>query len=110
MIEGNAEKLKQVLWNLGVNAAQAISGSGRIEIGSVQKTVTRVMVWVEDSGKGMSEDELSHLYEPFYTTKARGTGLGLATVYKIVEAHHGEITVRSKVNEGTRFEITLPSV
>ncbi|NBX83865.1 hypothetical protein EBQ90_12410 [bacterium] len=64
--------------------------------------------WVKDSGEGMSEEVLQHLYEPFFTTKPRGTGLGLATVYKIIEAHHGEIRVQSKVGQGTRFEVHLP--
>ncbi len=58
---------------------------------------------------GMTEEVLSHLYEPFFTTKDKGTGLGLATAYKIVEAHHGEIRVESTVGRGTRFEVFLPS-
>ena len=55
----------------------------------------------------MTEEVIQHLYEPFFTTKARGTGLGLATVYKIIEAHQGEIKVQSTVGEGTRFEVHL---
>ncbi len=104
----NSEKLKQVLWNLLVNALQAMEGKGRIEVGCSVAGGHRVKLWVEDQGQGMSEDVLAHLYEPFFTTKERGTGLGLATAYKIIEALHGEIRVKSKPQVGTRFEIVLP--
>ncbi len=105
----NAEKLKQVMWNLLVNALQAMDKPGRIEVGCASAAGNRVRLWVEDQGQGMSEEVLAHLYEPFFTTKDRGTGLGLATSYKIVEALHGEIRVKSKPQAGTRFEIFLQS-
>lgn len=105
----NSEKLKQVLWNLLVNALQAMDKPGRIEVGCGPAGGHRVKLWVEDQGQGMSEDVLAHLYEPFFTTKERGTGLGLATAYKIIEALHGEIRVKSKPQSGTRFEIYLQS-
>ncbi|NBW99745.1 GHKL domain-containing protein [bacterium] len=105
---GSEEKLKQVAWNLLTNALQAIKTSGKIEVGCESVSPHWVCFWVKDSGEGMSEEVLQHLYEPFFTTKPRGTGLGLATVYKIIEAHHGEIRVQSKVGQGTRFEVHLP--
>lgn len=104
----SSEKLKQVIWNLVVNAAQAMKTGGAIQVGCAGADPKRVKFWVEDQGAGMSEEVLSHLYEPFFTTKEKGTGLGLATVYKIVEAHHGEIKVSSKVGVGTRFDVFLP--
>lgn len=101
------EKLKQVLWNLVMNGVQAMPKGGTLQVGCGPVDQKRVSLWVEDTGAGMSEEVLGHLYEPFFTTKEKGTGLGLATVYKIVEAHQGEIKVDSKVGEGTRFEVYL---
>lgn len=104
---GSEEKLKQIVWNLLTNAAQAMRNPGVIEVGCSEVSPHWVCFWVSDQGEGMSEEVLQHLYEPFFTTKSKGTGLGLATVYKIVEAHQGEIKVQSKPGQGTRFEIHL---
>lgn len=109
MARGNQEKLKQVIWNLVINAIQAMDKAGTIEIGCAPAGDQRVKFWVVDQGQGMSEKTLSHLYEPFFTTKEKGTGLGLATAYKIVEAMHGEIHVESVLGRGTRFEVILPA-
>jgi two-component system sensor histidine kinase PilS (NtrC family) len=109
---GAEEKLRQVAFNLVVNAVQATVAAkrpGKVEVGCKVVSPQRVMFWVTDDGIGMSEETLAHLYEPFFTTKERGTGLGLATAYKIVEAHHGEICVDSKEGRGSRFEVLLPS-
>jgi two-component system, NtrC family, sensor histidine kinase PilS len=103
----NAEKLKQVIWNLLVNAVQSMNKEGTIEVGCARVGDRQVKFWVEDQGIGMNEEVLAHLYEPFFTTKEKGTGLGLATAYKIIEAHHGEIRVSSKPSVGTRFEVYL---
>jgi len=105
---GNAEKLKQVIWNLLVNAIQAMGGKkGTVEVGCARAREHRVRFWVYDEGQGMDEEVIAHLYEPFFTTKEKGTGLGLATAYKIVEAHQGEIKVSSQVNLGTKFDVFL---
>lgn len=108
LAQANPEKLKQVIWNLLVNAIQAMDRKGSIEVGCSRLGQGQVKFWVTDEGKGMSDEVMAHLYEPFFTTKDKGTGLGLATVYKIVEAHHGEIKVFSQVDKGTRFEVYLP--
>jgi len=105
---GNGEKLRQVAWNLLLNAAQAMNQKGVIEIGCEPMSSQRVKWWVSDTGQGMSEEVLAHIYEPFFTTKPKGTGLGLPTAYKIIEAHHGEIKVTSVQGKGTCFEIFLP--
>jgi len=104
---GNEEKLKQVLWNLVTNGLQAMKKPGKIELGCSEVSSHWVCFWVQDEGEGMTEATMQHLYEPFFTTKDKGTGLGLATVYKIVEAHQGEIKVQSQLGSGTRFEIHL---
>lgn len=104
----HGEKLKQVVWNLLLNAVQAIKEKGIIEIGCEAVSEQRVKWWVSDTGQGMTEEVLAHIYEPFFTTKPQGTGLGLPTVFKIIEAHHGEIKVNSVVGKGTCFEIFIP--
>lgn len=67
-----------------------------------------VLISLKDEGIGMTEDKLKRLGEPFYTTKERGTGLGLMVSYKIIEEHQGEIMVESEEGKGTVFHITLP--
>ncbi len=106
LVQGNTEKLKQVALNLLMNAVQAMPNGGKLEVGC-KAMEHRVLFWVQDSGIGMSEDVLNRLYEPFFTTKDKGTGLGLATVHKIIDSHQGEIRVTSRPKEGTRFEVYL---
>jgi two-component system sensor histidine kinase PilS (NtrC family) len=67
-----------------------------------------VVIEVSDTGTGMDEKELQRLFEPFFTTKSCGTGLGLASVYRIVEAHAGRISVRSMKGQGTVFTLVFP--
>lgn len=102
---GSSAKLRQVFWNLILNATQA--GAKTITVGCRVFKDHWVQIWIEDDGSGMSEKTRQHLFEPFFTTKPSGTGLGLATAYKIVEAHRGEIRVESKEGKGTRFEVIL---
>ncbi len=108
------EHLKSVWLNLLLNARDALLHNNeqrRLEISTrVNRETQIVQVVLHDNGKGMNEAESVHIFEPFYTTKGpgQGTGLGLATCHRIVEQHGGEITVASKVNEGTTFLITLP--
>ena len=108
---------RQVLWNLLVNAADAMPEGGTVSVygqcedevraGGERRQTCRITV--VDTGCGMSADLVSHVFEPFYTTKPGGTGLGLATVYRIVEAHGGRIAVKSREGEGTEFTIYLPA-
>ena len=80
---------------------------GRIEV-ALSGENGRVRVDVTDSGRGIAADDIAKVFEPYYSTKETGTGLGLAIVKKAIEDHHGTITVKSKVGEGTTFTITLP--
>jgi PAS domain S-box-containing protein len=111
-VKGNAGQLKQVFMNIIVNAAEAIHGSGTLTI-NTSPTPDRKSVLVEftDTGEGIPEENLSRIFDPFFTTKdvGKGTGLGLATSYGIVEEHGGKISVKSKVGEGTTFTIELPT-
>lgn len=106
-IEGDPNQLKQVFWNLLKNGAEALPGRGRITV-RAHRTAGGAVVEVEDTGAGIAPADLPHLFEPFFTRKQKGTGLGLATVHRIVEAHGGRIEVESHAQRGTRFTISLP--
>jgi signal transduction histidine kinase len=108
-ILGNAGKLQQVFTNLILNARDACLSKGRIEI-TTRTTEDGVRVEVADNGTGILPENLSKIYDPFFTTKevGRGTGLGLAVSYGIVQEHVGEIDVESTVGEGTTFRLTFP--
>jgi signal transduction histidine kinase len=108
------EHLKSVWLNLLLNARDAVQSlpNGRqIEIGTrLAPDPDYVQVHIRDNGKGMSEAERAHIFEPFYTTKdpGKGTGLGLATCHRIIEQHGGVIDVVSQPFEGTSFIVRLP--
>jgi signal transduction histidine kinase len=99
--------MKRVFFNLILNAIQAIPDEGVIRI-YADVSGGSVVVSIQDSGLGMSPEVLEKIFVPFYTTKSKGTGLGLAAAMRIVNAHGGTISVESKVGEGSRFHIVLP--
>ena len=110
-VRGNSGQLKQVFMNIIVNAAEAMHGNGTLTI-ATSPSPDRKTVWIEfaDTGEGIPEENLSRIFDPFFTTKdvGKGTGLGLATSYGIVQDHGGTINVRSQVGLGTSFIIELP--
>ena len=99
------QKMNQVLWDLMINAGDAAKPDGRIriEINGAQGEIV-----IEDSGAGITDEDQEKLFEPFYTTKDKGTGLGLANVYANIEAHQGRIYVEPGDLGGARFIIELP--
>ena len=108
---GNAGQLKQVFLNIIINAAEAMHGSGELTLTTFPSPDhTSIFMEFTDTGEGIPEENLSRIFEPFFTTRdvGKGTGLGLATSYGIVESHGGKIGVKSKVQEGTTFTIELP--
>jgi len=109
LITGDASQLHQVLVNLVVNAIQAMPSGGILTI-ETTRDKDEVLLSVQDTGTGMSEDVLKQIFIPFFTTKqvGQGTGLGLAVVHGIVTSHGGTIHVDSEVGQGTRFEVRLP--
>jgi signal transduction histidine kinase len=120
---GELAQLQQIIVNLCRNAAQAMGGSGRIDVWADSQHLTTARVFtsgelepgsyarlvVSDAGPGFGEEVRKRLFEPFFTTRPAGTGLGLATVRKIVRDHEGAIDVASAPGKGSRFEIWLPA-
>jgi PAS domain S-box-containing protein len=107
-IFADPELLKITLQNLLLNAAQAMHGRGRllVELEQINGLAT---IGVTDSGPGIAADAVDRVFTPFFTTKARGTGLGLATVKRIAEAHGGKISIAQTSGTGTTMRLTLPA-
>lgn len=103
-------QLKQVFLNLLKNAIEAMPSGGNIDVRVKLKEEDKISIQIIDQGIGIPKDRISTLGEPFYTTKEKGTGLGLMTCYKIIESHNGQIIIDSTVNEGTTIEIILPTI
>lgn len=103
------DKIVQVLINLIRNAFEAMSDPGEVHIDMMQEG-NNVLVCISDTGSGIPESSLSTIFNPFYTTKEEGTGLGLALCQKIVQDHNGKITVQSEVGTGSAFTLCLPVV
>jgi two-component system cell cycle sensor histidine kinase/response regulator CckA len=120
MVEGDPGEIEQALVNLILNAIDAMPNGGELSVstelvqrealGKSSEPACFVLITVADTGVGIPEDIQSRVFEPFFTTKTdkRGTGLGLPSVYGIVQHHHGEINVQSMPGQGTRFTIYLP--
>jgi two-component system NtrC family sensor kinase len=110
-VYGNSGKLQQVFTNLLLNARDAIPDGGRITISTSSSEDGSLTIEVADTGVGIAPENVAKIYDPFYTTKGvgRGTGLGLAVSYGIVQEHAGHISVESTPGQGTSFRITLPT-
>lgn len=106
-IQGDERFLRQMLVNLIKNAMAAMESGGIIHVGTKQSD-DFVAIVVEDTGAGIPEDMLNKIFEPYFTTKVDGTGLGLTMAYKVVKEHGGDIRVQSEVGKGTCFTIKLP--
>ncbi|MFA5221780.1 MAG: PAS domain S-box protein [Methanoregula sp.] len=107
-IMADPDKLLQVFTNLITNACQAMPAGGSLTVQSALSGEDRVSVSVTDTGTGITEEHMKRLFEPLFSTKAKGIGLGLVVTKAIVEAHQGSIDVRSEPGKGTTFTVTLP--
>jgi signal transduction histidine kinase len=101
-------QLRQILMNLLRNALEATSEGGTVGITVKEKSAESIVMVVSDTGCGLSKTALKKLFDPFYTTKSSGTGLGLFVVKRLVDNLEGTIVSESKINEGSRFTVTLP--
>lgn len=113
MLDGDAERLHQVLVNLLINAIEAMPAGGGLSVGVTTRVNTltgrqTVAIEVRDTGTGIPEQVMPRLFEPFATTKARGTGLGLAVSRRIVDQHEGRLVAANHVEGGAVFTVTLP--
>lgn len=113
-INGASGPIRQVLWNLMRNGAEAMPNGGVLGVRAESQMGadgrSEVLLEVSDQGVGMDKEVLEHIYEPFFSTKAKGTGLGLATVARIVEDHRGTIEITSAKGEGTTFALRFPAI
>ena len=107
LVRADARQFRQVLWNLLGNAADATSPGGRVQV-KLQRQNGHALLEVADSGEGIPQEDLGRIFDPFFTTKDGGTGLGLAIVHRIVEAHGGELSVKSEPGKGSVFRVALP--
>ncbi len=108
-IDADAEAMRSVFNNLFINAVQAMGASGgKLTVTISPEDNRGVVITVEDSGGGIPQENLSKIFEPYFSTKETGTGLGLAIVHKVVELHNGSVEVASEPGEGTRFTVRLP--
>ncbi len=105
--EADEGQLKQVFWNLSRNALQAMPDGGVLRATLEKNTGNRLRIGFSDTGRGMSPEQVEHLFEPFSSTTG-GTGLGLSIVYQIIRDHGGTINVRSRVGQGTTITVELP--
>jgi len=109
LLQCDAGGIQQILVALVINSIEATSPGGKITIKTeYMKEKDQIRIMVTDDGKGIPDEALPHIFEPFFSTKVKSTGLGLSVVYGVVEQHAGSIDVASKVNQGTTFTITLP--
>lgn len=110
-IKGNREEMRQLIWNLILNAAQAMPEGGRLAVGVRKKNLEThegLEIIVADNGVGITDENKKMIFEPFFTTKERGTGLGLAIVMRIVNSYGGNLLLESTSGIGTKFVIWFP--
>jgi signal transduction histidine kinase/CheY-like chemotaxis protein len=107
-VYGSKDQLDQVFMNLALNAQAAMNGGGTLSI-SARLEGDKIVVEFADTGCGIEPENIDKIFDPFYSNKPNGTGLGLFVSYGIIEGHHGTIAVKSKVGKGTTFKVCLPA-
>jgi signal transduction histidine kinase len=120
VVQGDDYQLQQAFVNLLLNALEATGPDGTLTVmteiaaGGGQspahlRSSRQIQITIADNGEGIAPEHLDRLFEPFFTTKAEGTGLGLPITRRIIEDHHGTVTVQSRPKKGTTFRIILPA-
>jgi two-component system sensor histidine kinase PilS (NtrC family) len=108
VIWADADKLRQVFWNISDNALKAMPEGGKLTVQVEEASEKTVRVTLSDTGVGFTEQQLEKVFEPFQSGFSGGTGLGLAIVYQIIQGHQGTIRVESQAGKGARFVLELP--
>jgi two-component system sensor histidine kinase HydH len=106
-IDCDQEQIKIAFKNILLNAVQAMNYQGKIDI-TIAEVANQVQIEIEDNGPGILEDVLPKIFDPLFTTKQSGTGLGLSSCNNIIKSHRGKISVNTEIDRGTRFTIDLP--
>jgi len=107
-VNGDSAMLRQAFLNLAINACQAMPNGGGLRLSSAPASRGRVEIRVQDTGVGIAPEHLSKIFDLYFTTKERGTGIGLSMVYRIIQMHDGEVEVQSTPGRGTTFRVLLP--
>jgi signal transduction histidine kinase len=107
-VNGDSAMLRQAFLNLAINACQAMPSGGSLRLKAGPSSRARVEVIVQDTGVGIAPEHLSKIFNLYFTTKERGTGIGLSMVYRIIQMHDGEVEVQSTPDRGTTFRVLLP--
>src|SRR5262249_47409490 len=107
-VNGDPAMLRQVFLNLALNACQAMPEGGTLHIGCEAIAGRRGAISVYDTGVGIKPEHLQRIFDLYFTTKAKGSGIGLSMVYRTVQMHDGEIEVQSTLGKGTTFRVLLP--
>ena len=108
-LEFDDNQMRQVVWNLATNGLRAMNGGGRLRLAVETSDGGTVALRVEDEGCGIDPADIDRIFQPFRSTFDRGTGLGLATVHRIVTGAKGSIQVSSRVGHGTTMRVVLPA-
>jgi signal transduction histidine kinase len=109
-VNGDATQLREAFLNLARNAIQAMPNGGRLSISCAAAPDDRIVVRVSDTGVGIAPENLARVFDLYFTTKEKGTGIGLTEVYRTISIHNGSIDVESTVGRGTTFTVTLPEL
>jgi Signal transduction histidine kinase len=107
-IYGSKTEVRQIIWNLILNAVQSMPDGGRVKIETGPAGIGYIEIQISDTGCGIEKENRIKVLEPFFTTREKGTGLGLAIVNRIVESHRGTFRIESEEGKGTSCSVLLP--
>jgi signal transduction histidine kinase len=108
IVQVDADKLRQAMFNITRNALEAVSDQGKVVVTVERLKSGKAAVHIEDNGRGLTAEQIDHMFDPAFTTKEKGLGLGLSIAHEIIAGHGGEIRVESRPGKGSRFSILLP--
>jgi signal transduction histidine kinase len=108
MMQADRPRLQEALWNLVQNSLQAMPGGGKLRWSAGLQSNDEIRIEITDTGEGIAEESIGKIFDYYFTTREKGTGLGLPLAHKIIQGHGGTIRVRSQVGRGTAFEVIFP--